>query len=77
MSAVFHPGHYNSGGIECIAAIKASMSPEGFQGFCKGNVEKYVWRYEQKAGVEDLEKARVYLDWLIESVKENLLIEVK
>ena len=54
MSAVEHPDHYNQGGIECIAAIRASMSPEAFQGFCKGNVEKYVWRYDQKAGVEDL-----------------------
>lgn len=64
------PMHYQgSGGIECIAAIRASMSPEAFQGFCKGNVEKYIWRYDQKAGVEDLEKARVYLDRLIESAK--------
>ncbi|MBR6859718.1 MAG: DUF3310 domain-containing protein [Acidaminococcaceae bacterium] len=71
MSAVEHPNHYNQGGIECITAIRASMSPEAFQGFCKGNVEKYIWRYDQKAGVEDLEKARVYLDWLIASAKEG------
>ncbi len=76
MSAVEHPDHYNQGGIECIAAIRASMSPEAFQGFCKGNVEKYVWRYDQKAGVEDLEKARVYLDWLIESAEERKPINV-
>lgn len=66
------PMHYQgSGGIECIAAIRASMSPEAFQGYCKGNVEKYIWRYDKKAGVEDLEKARVYLDWLIASAKEG------
>lgn len=33
--------------------------------FCKGNVVKYVMRFEQKGGVDDLRKAAVYLDYLI------------
>lgn len=66
---VSRPKHYTSGGIECIDAIKSSMSKEAFNGFLKGNVLKYVWRYEKKAKPkEDLEKAKVYLDWLIENV---------
>jgi len=71
--AVNHPNHYaGANGVECIRAIEASMTPEGFQDFCKGNIEKYIWRWREKAGVEDLKKARVYLDWLIESAeKEN------
>ena len=70
---VNHPSHYTNGGIECIEAIKASMSPDGFQDYCKGNVLKYIWRWRQKGGVEDLEKADVYLRWLIESAtKEEL-----
>lgn len=68
---VNHPSHYTQGGIDCIEAIKASMSPEGFQDYCKGNVMKYIWRWRNKAGVEDLEKARVYLNWLIESAEKN------
>ena len=63
--SVYHPVHYTQGGIECIEAIKASMTPESFLGFLKGNVLKYLWRYEKKNGVEDLQKARWYLDRLI------------
>lgn len=63
--AVHSPSHYNKGGVECIEAIKASMTTEAFAGYCKGNVLKYLWRYESKGGVEDLDKAIVYLNWLI------------
>ena len=68
---VNHPNHYCQGGIECIKAIEASMPPEGFQDYCKGNVLKYIWRWRDKAGVEDLKKARVYLNWLIESAEKG------
>ena len=69
---VNHPNHYCQGGIECIKAIEASMTPAQFQGYCKGNAIKYMWRYEHKNGIEDLKKARVYLNWMIESLeKEN------
>lgn len=64
---VYRPPHYNKGGVECIDAIRASMTDEAFAGYCKGNVMKYVYRYEDKGGTEDLCKARVYLDWLIET----------
>jgi hypothetical protein len=59
------PEHYRQGGLECIEAIEASMSREEFQGYLKGNIEKYVWRYRYKNGVQDLHKARWYLDRLI------------
>ena len=65
------PPHYTQGGIECIDAIRASMSKEAFAGYCKGNVLKYCWRFEHKGGVEDLEKAQVYLGRLIETEREN------
>ena len=38
-------------------------------GFCEGNVIKYLCRYKRKNGLEDLKKARQYLDFLIE--REN------
>ena len=69
---VISPAHYTKGGVECIKAIEASMSAEAFCGYLKGNVMKYVYRYEQKGGVESLEKARVYLDWLIKKVNEEI-----
>ena len=62
---VNHPAHYASGGIECIDAIEASMSAEEFQGYCKGNLIKYTWRYRDKGGLQDLHKANWYLDRLI------------
>ena len=64
---VKEPNHYTKGEVECIDALKASMSNEAFRGFCKGNVIKYIWRYETKgAGLQDLKKAQVYLSWLID-----------
>lgn len=64
---VNHPNHYTQGGVECIDAIKASMTPEAFKGYLKGNAIKYLWRYLNKGKpVQDLEKARWYLDKLIE-----------
>lgn len=59
------PDHYK-GAIECIDAIRESMTDEAFAGYLKGNVQKYMWRYEKKGGVEDLRKANVYLNWLID-----------
>lgn len=69
---VKHPAHYTSGGVECIEAIEASMAADGFQDYCKGNIIKYIWRWRNKGGVEDLKKAQVYLDWLIQSVEASL-----
>lgn len=62
---VNQPQHYCQGGIETIEAIEASMSKEAFHGFLKGNILKYVWRYEHKNGVEDLRKAQWYLTRLV------------
>jgi hypothetical protein len=62
-----NPTHYK-GTIECIDAIESTMSKEAFRGYLKGNVLKYMWRYEKKNGVEDLQKAEWYLKRLIESL---------
>ena len=44
-----------------------SMTDEGFKAYCKGNVQKYLWRYEMKGKpAEDLKKAQWYLNKLIE-----------
>ena len=63
---VNHPPHYTDGGVECIDAIRASMGDEAYEGFLKGQVMKYVWRYEKKRKpAEDLKKADWYLQRLI------------
>ncbi len=63
------PSHYASGVIEAIEAIEASMSGEAFKGMLKGNILKYIWRYELKNGAQDLKKAQWYLDRLIAMVE--------
>ena len=68
---VKHPPHYNQGGIECVDAIEASMSPQGFRDYLKGNILKYLWRYEQKHGLEDLKKAQWYLTRLTLNLEEE------
>lgn len=71
MDLVNQPPHYNQGGIEAIEAIKASMSPLEFQGYLKGNVMKYTWRFRHKNGLQDLEKANWYLNKLRDELKAN------
>jgi len=69
---VNHPSHYTQGGIECIDAIKASMTEAEFRGFLKGQVIKYIWRYELKGKPgEDLNKADFYLKRLRKEVGEG------
>ena len=61
-----HPSHYTQGGIECIDAIKSSMTRHEFAGYLKGNCIKYLWRYRNKGrAIEDLKKAQWYLNKLI------------
>lgn len=68
---VNRPAHYTSGGIECIDAIRASMTPEEFKGFLKGNAMKYLWRYRLKGKpAQDLEKASWYLSRLAGTMEE-------
>jgi hypothetical protein len=59
---VNHPPHYTQGGIECIDAIQAALTPEEFRGYCKGNALKYTWRERSKGQNESLKKALWYLE---------------
>jgi hypothetical protein len=70
--AVNKPAHYNQGSIECIEAMKIVLTPEEFRGYLKGNVFKYLWREKDKNGIEDLKKAKWYLDRLIDSFDESI-----
>lgn len=68
---VNHPLHYNTGNIEVIDIIEDQLSPEEFRGYIKGQVFKYICRESHKNGLEDLEKARWYLDRLIRSLHND------
>ena len=59
--------HYASKSIQPWDAMEAWMSHEAFSGYLRGNVLKYLCRYQDKGSpVQDLQKARHYLDKLIE-----------
>ena len=68
---VNHPAHYTQGGIECIDAMKAAtVNKKPFEAVLVGNVIKYLWRYESKGGLEDVEKALWYLTRLHKEIVE-------
>ena len=71
---VAKPKHYNQdNNIECIDAIEACIG-KNFPSYLQGNVLKYLWRYEYKGKpVEDLEKAKWYLEKLIFVLKDTKL----
>jgi hypothetical protein len=72
MTDNINPSHYRKGSIECIEAIKAAtVGKSGIEAVCTANVIKYVWRYEEKNGAEDLRKALWYLERLIKEVTEK------
>tara|TARA_R110000772_G_scaffold69515_2_gene153505 strand:- start:558 stop:935 length:378 start_codon:yes stop_codon:yes gene_type:complete len=76
MNAI-NPAHYQKGGVECIDAIESSMTAEAFKGFLKGNCIKYLYRYENKNGIEDLKKAEWYLLRLIATKEDEAAFEGK
>lgn len=66
-----NPNHYTDNNIEPIHLMRSNFSKEEFEGFCKGNLLKYIMRYDKKNGSEDLNKAAVYLGWLTELVQKE------
>ena len=71
---VNHPAHYTQGAIECIDAIaSATHELSGIQAVCTGAVVKYVWRWKRKNGVQDLLKAKWYLDRLIHEATQEAM----
>jgi hypothetical protein len=70
LDMVNSPRHYNESGIECIDALQAMLG-DGFEAYLQGNIAKYLWRYKYKNGGEDLQKAKWYLNKLIEVHDES------
>lgn len=69
---VNHPKHYTQGGIECIDALKAAtVGKTGIEAVCVANVIKYLFRYENKNGLEDVRKAQWYINRLIQELEEK------
>jgi hypothetical protein len=63
---VNHPSHYTQGSVECIEALEAATSNlTGIDAVCTANAIKYMWRWKQKGGLQDLKKAKWYIERLI------------
>lgn len=69
---VNHPSHYTQGGIECIDAIEAMLTPEQFIGFLRGTAARYQWRLGLKdAPQQELGKANWYLARLKATIEKH------
>lgn len=70
MSDNTNPSHYRQGEVECIDALEAAtIRLNGIEAVCTANAIKYLWRWKEKNGREDLEKAVWYIQRLLTKVK--------
>ena len=68
---VNHPQHYESGKYECIDVMEETQGTEAVLSFCICNAFKYLYRHNRKNGIEDVKKAKWYIDKYIE-IKEGV-----
>lgn len=66
-----HPKHYELDKIECIDAMEMTQGRGAVMSFCLCNAFKYLWRHGRKNGLEDIKKARWYLDKYIELAEKE------
>ncbi len=63
--------HYTSKAVQPWDAMQAWMTPAAFIGYLHGNAIKYMARWQDKGGIEDVRKARHYIDKLIETLEQQ------
>lgn len=68
---VNHPPHYNNSDAKCSKCQKQieCIDITRHMSFNQGNAVKYLWRFQDKSGLQDLKKARWYLDDLIKQME--------
>lgn len=72
MDNINHPKHYaDTCSVECIQAMEIAFGKEAVVNFCKCNAFKYLWRYKNKNGKEDLGKAIFYCDYGLKLLGED------
>ena len=73
LDMVNHPSHYKAkNGMEVIEVIEAfTANLKGYEAIYTGKVIKYICRWKEKNGLEDLKKAQWYLNRLIKNIEEN------
>lgn len=69
---VNHPARYNGNtSLECIEVMEVMSGYRNVAIFCLLNAFKYMWRYKNKNGEEDLKKADWYLHWIEHKIEQN------
>ena len=62
--------HYKNMNVQPWVAMESWMTTEQFAGFLRGNAIKYLARCDVKGGIDDIKKARHYIDKLVEVRKD-------
>lgn len=73
---IIFPSHYYKNEIDVIEFAKMQFSKDELKGFFRINALKYITRYDRKNGMEDLEKAKYYIDKLIDFRKSKIRCEL-
>lgn len=71
--AVNHPKHYTNSSLECIQVMEMTFGIDSTYDYCLMNAFKYMWRHKEKNGLEDLKKARWYVNHAIELKPDGFL----
>ena len=66
-----NPSHYKAGGMEVMDIMEDKLTVAALRGYLQGNILKYLFRYEYKAGLQDLKKAEWYLKRLITNMENR------
>lgn len=71
MTDPINPNHYQRDGMECIDAIKAAVQNlSGAEAYCTGSAIKYLWRWKEKGGKDDLSKAIWFIKDMIAEIED-------
>ena len=72
MKDTINPSHYQRDGMECIDAIKAAVQNlTGVEAYETGSAIKYLWRWKEKGGKDDLNKAIWFIRDMISDIEEQ------
>lgn len=66
-----NPSHYRQEKVQCIDAMRYLFGDKAVINFCLCNVFKYLWRYEDKNGDEDVEKSKWYIGEIKRIINAN------
>ena len=72
---VNHPSHYETGKFECFDVMREAFGDEAVKNFCICNAFKYLYRHQRKNGIEDIRKAKWYIDHFLGIIDEGLYDE--